>query len=147
MVASPIYFPFQDWIVRRRPFWLEDSRPTIDGEKVQTWLRAGKIRVRAPIETLRENEVILEDGSAKSCGLVIYAIGFRPALKHLWNLSLQLNEAELPDTENFESTQYAGLYFLALDRLRTFRRHYLRGIREGTILLAEAIALKIKNRS
>jgi putative flavoprotein involved in K+ transport len=143
MLSFPFYFAFENWIVKRKPFWLEDSRPAMDGGKAEKWIKQGLLQVRPEIKKIHPESVEFNDSQKEPFDLIIYATSFRPALEHLALLRLELSPQGLPPTRCFESTQYPDLFFLGLDGLRTFRSRYLRGIREDAAYLAQILKQRL----
>lgn len=137
MLVFPVYFPVEDWLVRRHPFWLEDSYPPMEGGRVRSLIRRGRIVLRPAVTAFQSRAAVFADGAVESFDLVLFATGFRPALQHLAHLNLTYGPQGYPITRGFESTEAPGLYFLGFDRIRTFRSRYLRGIREDAGMLAE----------
>ncbi len=51
--------------------------------------------------------------------IALFATGFRPALEHFLPL-LSLDDCGMPRLHGMESADVPGLYFLGLDKLRSF---------------------------
>ena len=143
LLVSPLYFSYEDWIVKRRPFWKTESRPAMDGGESERWISQGRLNIKPLIKEIHHKTVSFIDKTEEPYDLIIFATGFKPALNHLLTLDLELNSDGVPRTHSFESTQHPNLYFVGLDGLRNFRSRYLRGIREDAALLASIIAKKL----
>lgn len=142
-LVFPFYFPVEDWLVRRHPFWLEDSYPPMEGGRVRSLIRAGRIFIRPAVTAFQPRTAVFADGSTAPVDLVLYATGFRPALDHLASLNLKMSHLGYPPTRHFESIHCPGLFFLGYDRVRTFRSRYLRGLREDAAILADLLQARL----
>jgi hypothetical protein len=88
--------------------------------------------------------VIFEDGRELRPGLVFYATGFAPALRHLEALQLQVcRETGVPLCHDLESIDAPNLFFLGFDMLRNFQSRFLRGIRNDAVVLAQRLEARL----
>jgi putative flavoprotein involved in K+ transport len=107
------------------------------GGRPRRLLLSGAVRCFPEIARLDSDKVCFVNGDTWQPDLVIYATGYRPDLRHLEGLPLDLNPSTgLPACRGFESARVPGLYFLGLEGLHNFRSRFLRGIREDAAVLA-----------
>jgi len=139
-IAFHFYFALEDMAVRVNPYFRRNSFPPMEGGYTRQLIESGRIRTRPDIARLAGGKVEFSDGSSEAFDLVVYATGYRPALRHLDGLVSVDAASGLPPIRNFESTEVPRLYFLGLDMQRTYRSRYLRGIREDAALLADILA-------
>ncbi|MBX3206643.1 MAG: NAD(P)-binding domain-containing protein [Labilithrix sp.] len=137
----PFYYVWENFRVRLQPFYREDSYPPMEGGEIKELIVSGRVRSRPDITRFDGDEIVFADGSREAFDLVIYATGFRPALGHLSEL-LPAGHEHGPPVREMESASVPGLFFLGLDKLKTFRSRYLRGIRED----ARALAVLLERR-
>ena len=114
------------------------------GGKARQLVERGLVQIFPPIERFHESSVVFTDGRTLEPAAVIFATGFRPALRHLAPLGLWLNaESGSPELSGFESSEVSGLFFLGLDRQRNFQSRFIRGIRQDAPLLAAEFARRL----
>ncbi|MGH8675900.1 MAG: flavin-containing monooxygenase [Burkholderiales bacterium] len=139
-IAFHFYFLLEDIAVRVNPYFRRNSFPPMEGGHTRRLIESGRIRTRPDIARLAARDVVFSDGRSEPFDVIVYATGYRPALRHLEGL-VRFDEASgLPAIRKFESTEAPGLYFVGLDMQRNYRSRYLRGIREDAALLADIIA-------
>ena len=133
-IAFHVYYAYEDWRVRRNPFFEEDSYPPMEGGESRRLIRTGLVKVLPDIRRFHQNSIEFVDGRREHFDAVVYATGFNPVL-------ISLNgQTSLGKITRLESTRSPGMFFIGLDGLRTFRSRYIRGIREDADFLAEQIA-------
>jgi len=144
--------PLRWWIIFRVLPWIEwwklragahtqKTNVPMLGGRTRQLIERNVVKVFPPINRFEERQIVFSDGARWEPDLVIYATGFRPALRHLAPLALTLNpQTGLPRTHGFESAEVRGLFFLGLDQLHNFQSRFLRGIRHDASLLAEQLA-------
>lgn len=135
-------FPWLEWCKLR--LWGNRARAVevrMPGGDLKRWLRSGQVPCFPAIKRFERDTVRFVDGATLRPDLVIYATGFRPALRHLrtLNLSLPQDTGRPVLRDHFESAEAPGLFFLGLDQQRNFRSRFLRGIREDAVLLADRL--------
>lgn len=101
-------------------------------------IESGRVTCYPDIARFTEKTVVFLDGREEAFDVVLYATGYRPALRHLEGL-VELTEGK-PRLDGMESADVPGLFFLGLIGLRSFRSQFLRGIREDSQELAELLA-------
>lgn len=116
------------------PLSLESRMSAGPARRLIEW---GLVQCLPAIHHFQESSVAFVDGRELPFDLVIYATGYRPALKHLAHLVRIDPDTGLPPLFGAESREVPGLFFLGLEGLRSFRSQFLRGIREDAIYLAE----------
>ena len=139
-LSFSIYYLIEDLVVRFRPHAMPDSFPPMEGGRMRSLIKSGKVGVRPQIRSFEERAIVFQDGSTETFDLVIYATGFRPALGHLQSAVAVDPQNGLPSLVNTECAHAPGLFFIGLDRQRSFRSRYLRGIRED----ARYVAARVK---
>jgi putative flavoprotein involved in K+ transport len=102
---------------------------------------SGHVKCYPDIERFTERTVVFKDGREEEFAAVLYATGYRPALRHLEGL-VDLREG-MPQLKGMESADVPGLFFLGLIGLRTFRSQFLRGIRQDACELANVLAKRM----
>jgi len=138
-IAFHFYFALEDLAVRINPYFRRNSFPPMEGGHTRELIESGRVRTMPDVERLSGREIVFIDGRREPFDLIIYATGYRPALRHLDGLVTIDAASGLPPLRRFASTEVPGLYFLGLDMQRTYRSRYLRGIREDAALLAETL--------
>jgi hypothetical protein len=151
---SPVQFgvgPVGWWFLYRIFPWLERFRLAVygsqatgndvrmQGGRARKLIESGRVKTFPVIRRFEKQCIVFDNGEQFRAGLVIYATGFRPALRHLQSLLLSAAENGAPRLKEFESVSVAGLFFLGLDGLRNFQSRFLRGIRRDAVLLAARI--------
>lgn len=131
----PFYFAVEEWIAQRNPLALPDTAPPMQAGRVPAWVRRGEVKVRSGITCFEEKSVRFADGTEDGFDIALFATGFRPALDHFSPL-LPLDTNGMPRLQGMQSADLPGLYFLGLDKQRSFRSRYLRGIRDDAAVLA-----------
>jgi hypothetical protein len=110
------------------------------GGRVRKLIRSGAIQIFPAIERFEDNTVVFKNGTTLTPGLVLYATGFAPGLRHLQLLGLETHpDTGVPLTRNFESVNVPNLFFLGFELLRNFQSRFLRGIRHDAVVLASLI--------
>lgn len=141
-MMESLLFPLTHWLeemlVHNMPGWptppsLESRMSTGPARRLIEW---GLVTCFPAIERFEGDEVRFVDGRSVAFDLVIYATGYRPALKHLQHLVRLDRSTGLPALFGMESQEARGLFFLGLAGLRSFRSQFLRGIREDAVHLA-----------
>ena len=114
------------------------------GGRTKQLIGSGAIPTYPAIVRFEREVVIFEDGRELRPGLVFYATGFAPELKHLEALQLQVcPETGVPLCHDMESIDAPNLYFLGLDMLRNFQSRFLRGIRNDAAVLAQKLEARL----
>ncbi|MCE7870902.1 hypothetical protein DYH09_11045 [bacterium CPR1] len=139
--VSPFSYILEESLVHlpgmKPPLSLESRMPGGVARQLIEW---GLVRSFPAVVRLERRAVVFQDGQDVPFDLVIYATGYRPALKHLAGLISTDPETGLPPLYGAESRETPGLFFLGLQGLRTFRSQFLRGIREDAVYLADWLA-------
>ena len=135
------FFRLHPWLeareLRRRGAQARGFTPKMPGGKARQLVERGLVKIFPPIARFHESSVVFTDGQTLEPSAVIFATGFRPALRHLAPLGLRLNaETGSPVLSGFESSEAPGLFFLGLDGQRNFQSRFIRGIRQDAPLLA-----------
>ena len=139
-IAFHFFYAYENVRVRLDPYYRLDSFPPMEGGYTRKLIESGRIGTRPDIRRLVRDKVEFVDGRAEAFDLIIYATGYRPALSHLAGLVTVDPASGAPKThDGFESAEVPGLFFLGLDKQRTYRSRYLRGIREDARALAELL--------
>ena len=149
---SPIRFGVDDWLwplVYRTFAWAEAMRlkfsggaagkldVVMPGGRVRKLIDSGAIQTFPAVASLEDDTVIFENGTTLAPGLVLYATGFAPGLRHLHSLGLETHpDIGVPLTSHMESVNVPDLFFLGFEMLRNFQSRFLRGIRNDAIVLA-----------
>ena len=136
-----LFFRIHPWLeareLRRRGAAARGFTPKMPGGQARQFIESGLVKVFPLIERFSESSVAFTDGRTLEPSAVIFATGFRPALRHLASLGLRLNtETGSPECSGFESSAVPGLFFLGLDGQRNFQSRFIRGIRQDAPLLA-----------
>lgn len=134
----PIYFPAEDLFVRLGLNRAGDTFAPMAGGLIRQLILAGRVPLRPRPLRVDSGRLVFEDGSSDRPALILFATGFQPCLGHL----PQPQADPLPGS--FESRSMPGLFFLGLDRLRTFRSRFLRGLREDAMALARILAVRLR---
>ena len=146
--------PLGWWIFFRVHPWLEAFRLWRHGAKARGFdaemmggrprqlLRSGRVPTFPPIRCFEGDTVIFQDGRTLKPSAIVYATGFRPALKHLAALVLE-ETAGSPVLRELESVSEPGLFFLGLDHARNFQSRFLRGIRNDAAFLAARLEKRL----
>ncbi len=142
------FFRLHPWLeareLRRRGVQARGFTPKMPGGKARQLIERGLVRIFAPIERFNDSSVVFSDGRSLDPSAVIFATGFRPALRHLAPLGLRLNaETGSPELTGFESSEASGLFFLGLDGQRNFQSRFIRGIRRDAPLLAAELEQRL----
>ena len=138
-----LYYRWEDAKVAADPFSLDDTFPPMEGGREKAILDAGLVRQVPDIARFHADEVELVDNTRERFDLVIYTTGFLPALDYLGKVAPIDPSTGLPPLHRGESIDVPGLYFLGMDKQRSFRSRYLRGIREDAVYLADDIAAAV----
>jgi putative flavoprotein involved in K+ transport len=134
-------FPWLEWLKLKS---LGAKAPSNDvrmqGGLAKDLIRSGKVKTFPAIRRLESETIIFEDGSQLRAGMIIYATGFRPALRHLEPLGPATRSSTgKPELGDMESVSVPGLYFVGLDHARNFQSRFIRGIRNDVVFLAERL--------
>jgi putative flavoprotein involved in K+ transport len=145
------------WFFFRLHPWLESMKLKWQGAKARgveirmqggrprRLIESGMARIFPEIAAFEKAAVVFTNGERLEPDAVIYATGFRPALRHLKSLNLTLDERTgQPALEGMESREIPGLFFLGLDGLRNFQSRFIRGIRNDAAVLAERIRERVQ---
>ena len=87
------------------------ARAPLIGDTLPAAIRAGRVRLRGPIERLLPGGVRFVDGSEESFDAIILATGYRPAVAFLEGV-VTLDAAGFPLREGVRSAERAGLFFV-----------------------------------
>lgn len=136
-IAFHFFYAYENVRVRLDPYYRVDSFPPMEGGYTRELIESGRIGTRPDIRRLALDKVEFVDGRTEAFDVLIYATGYRPALSHL--AGLVTVDAAPKIKGGFESADAPGLYFLGIDKQRTYRSRYLRGIREDAAALAELL--------
>lgn len=135
---SPLSYVLEETLVHlpglKAPLSLESRMSAGPARRLIEW---GLVPCLPALDHFNENSVVFTDGREQQFDLVIYATGYRPALKHLEYLIRIDEDTGLPGLFGAESSEVRGLFFLGLQGLRSFRSQFLRGIREDAVYLAD----------
>jgi putative flavoprotein involved in K+ transport len=104
-------------------------------------LDEGIVPLHPAIREFHENHVEFVDDTTGRFDLVLFATGYRPALKHLTPL---LGD-EVPIVKHLESTKISNLFFMGFIDGRTFRSQFLRGIRDDAVCLGKILAKRCQS--
>jgi putative flavoprotein involved in K+ transport len=159
---TPIQFGCSDWLwplayrsfarveaIKLKLFGDRSARLDVrmPGGRGKHLIAAGVARTFPGLARFHEHFIAFQDGRELRPGLVLYATGFRPALKHLAPLNLACcPETGAPLCDEMESVSTPGLFFLGLDMLRNFQSRFLRGIRHDAEVLAQKIQTRLAAR-
>lgn len=143
-----VFFRLHPWLeareLRRRGTAARGFTPKMPGGRARQLVERGLVKVLPAIERFGESSVVFTDGRTLEPSAVIFATGFRPALRHLAPLGLRLNaETGSPELSGFESSEASGLFFLGLDGQRNFQSRFIRGLREDAPLLAAELEQRL----
>ena len=141
-LAFWLYYRWEDAVAAANPLSLEDTSTPMEGGREKHLLVSGKVEQVPNIKQFHSDEIEFVDNTRRRFDLVIYSTGFRPALDHLHDLVTHTPIDGMPATDHMQSSDAPGLYFMGLDKQRTFRSRYLRGIREDAVVLAEQICAR-----
>lgn len=120
----------------------------MDGGRIRRLIRSGDVPTYPEILRFNGDELEFTNGRRIQPSVVLYATGFRPAIRHLASLELAFDPAtHAPLTREMESITVPNLFFLGLDMLCNFQSRFLRGIRNDAVKLAETIAGRAANAS
>ena len=109
----------------------------MQGGRPRQLIESGRVKTFPAIQRFERDRVIFDDGASLQPDLVLYATGFRPALRHLAPLRIEYaGPTPLPVLRELESVSVPGLFFLGLDGARNFQSRFLRGIRRDAAFLA-----------
>ncbi len=142
------FFRLHPWLeareLRRRGAQARGFTPKMLGGKARQLIERGLVKIFPPIGRFHESSVVFTDGRTLEPAAVIFATGFRPALRHLAPLGLRLNaETGSPELTGFESSEASGLFFLGLDGQSNFQSRFIRGIRQDAPLLAAELERRL----
>jgi putative flavoprotein involved in K+ transport len=156
---APLRFgagPLARWFLFRVFPWLEEWKRLRHGDRApanavkmqgglaRRWIERGVVKTFPAIACFEPDAVRFTNGARWTPDLVIYATGFRPALRHLSALNLELDAASgLPRLRDWESVAVPGLFFLGLDGVPHFQSRFIRGFRRDAQGLAERIAARL----
>lgn len=143
-----LFFRIHPWLearaLRRRGAAARGFTPKMPGGQARQLVEGGVVKVFPIIERFDEASVTFSDGRTLEPAAVIFATGFRPALRHLAPLGLRTKaENGSPELNGFESSASPGLFFLGLDGQRNFQSRFIRGIRQDAPLLAAELERRL----
>ena len=119
--------------------------PKMQGGRARKLIEGGTVKIFPAIACFDGDTVVFTDGSSLEPAAVIFATGFRAALRHLAPLHLALDQGTgRPALNGFESADAPGLFFLGLDGQVNFQSRFLRGIRQDAPCLAAELALRLE---
>jgi hypothetical protein len=152
---TPIRFGVDDWLwpfiyrhfasIEKLKLMLSGGRAgaldvRMSGGRTKKLIQSGAIATFSAIARFEKDSVVFTNGERLAPGVVLYATGFAPALRHLAELNLMLCSATgTPLTRQMESVSVPNLFFLGFEMLRNFQSRFLRGIRNDAVALAEII--------
>jgi putative flavoprotein involved in K+ transport len=100
----------------------------------------GIVPLHPAISQFHGDSVEFVDGTTGRFDLVLFATGYRPALRHLTSL---LGD-ETPRVKNLESVDIPNLFFMGFIDGRTFRSQFLRGIRDDAVCLGKELSQRCR---
>lgn len=137
---SPLYIQLENILVALKPHTTGPTFPPMKGGRTKMLIKSGQVTCYPDIQRFRKTDIMFNSGQFAEFDLVIYATGYRPALGHLSDLLTLNSETGQPEIKRFESVVSKGLFFVGLDKMRSFRSRYIRGIREDALEIANIIA-------
>ena len=137
-LKESLYFLYEPLLVWLFPGRRAFEHPIMDGGPTRHLLDRGLITVLPALRGVCNGEALFADGQHVRFDAIVHATGYRPALGWLASL-LGKETPALEEIENFESRQFAGLFFLGLDNLHDFRSGFLRGIVADARRLAKVL--------
>lgn len=118
---------------------------TMEAGRARQLIRSGKVRTYPDINRFQGATLLFKDGSRLKPAAVIFATGFGPCLDHLHRLLGDVpDRRRLPALNGMESAVVPGLFFIGLENQRNLRSHYLRGIREDAVLVAQEVVQRLE---
>ena len=134
-------FPYLEWVRLKRLGTKGISTPVrMPGGRIRKLIASGRVKTFGELRQFETDHVSFADGQRVRFDLVIFATGFRPALRHLKNLAIETHPVTgVPLLEELESVSTRGLFFLGLDQGRNFQSRFIRGIRNDAACLAERL--------
>jgi putative flavoprotein involved in K+ transport len=137
-LKEELYFAYERLFTKLFPAVKAEERPIMDGGRTEDLLRDGRVRNIGGVRGIRSGSVEQLDGGRHPCDIVIFATGYRPALRFLDGL-VTLDDAGLPRLAGMQSADVPGLWFLGLENQRNFLSPYLRGLAADARVLATAL--------
>ncbi|MEL7213747.1 MAG: FAD-dependent oxidoreductase [Pseudomonadota bacterium] len=135
-LAFWIFYLVEDHWAKTKPQMLEDTNPPMEGGVTRRLIEKGEIKKRPCIAKIDGKTVHFDDGQTADYDLLLACTGYDVVSKHLEPLQSAHDSPIMPTDGQFASPTVPGLYFIGVDKIRTFRSRYLRGIREDSIFLA-----------
>ena len=134
-------FPYLEWVRLKRLGKKAISTPVrMPGGRIRKLIASGRVKTFSELRQFEADHVLFADGQRLRFDLVIFATGFRPALRHLDDLTIKTDPTTgVPVLEDLESVSARGLFFLGLDQCRNFQSRFIRGIRNDAEFLAERL--------
>jgi putative flavoprotein involved in K+ transport len=134
-------FPYLEWVRLKRLGTKGISTPVrMPGGRIRKLIASGRVKTFGELRQFEADHVLFADGQRVRFDLVIFATGFRPALRHLENLAIKTHpHTGVPVLDELESVSVPGLFFLGLDLCRNFQSRFIRGIRNDAAFLAERL--------
>jgi putative flavoprotein involved in K+ transport len=134
-------FPYLEWVRLKRLGKKALSTPVrMPGGRMRKLIASGRVRTFGELERFEADRVLFTDGQRVPFNLVIFATGFRPALRHLDDLAIKIDpNTGVPVLDELESISMPGLFFLGLDQGRNFQSRFIRGIRNDAAFLADRL--------
>jgi len=139
-------FPALEWLkLKSKGAKAPSNDVRMAGGSARKMTESGKVRTFPSIERFDHDQILFRDGQRLQPDLVLYATGFRPALRHLISLDLSIcPETGRPQLRDLESVSIPGFYFLGLDHARNFQSRFLRGIRKDAEFLAKRLEAALR---
>ena len=138
-LKEAIYFPYEEIRARFVPDLRGNSYADMEGGRTEVMLRSGQVDVVPDIHAIDDGQIHFVDGSKGHFDLIVYATGYRPSLAYVEQIAPLSKTDGIPCTQDMQSSDVRGLYFIGIDNLRNFRSRYLRGIRDDAKRLASII--------
>jgi putative flavoprotein involved in K+ transport len=138
-------FPYLEWMRLKRLGTRAISTPVrMQGGRIRKLLVSGRVKTFGGIQQFEADQLLFADGRRAQFDLVIFATGFRPALRHLESLAIKTHpHTGVPVLDELESVSTPGLFFLGLDQGRNFQSRFIRGIRNDAAFLAERLRRRL----
>jgi cation diffusion facilitator CzcD-associated flavoprotein CzcO len=139
-------FPYLEWLrLKCRGQAATATRVRMPGGRIRKLITSGRVKCFAELTAFDADHAVFANAHRARFDLVIFATGFRPALRHLEALSLERNpESGLPALNELESVSAPGLFFIGLDQSRNFQSRFIRGIRNDAAFLAQRLHQRLR---
>ncbi len=139
-LISPLLIAWENIALRLGAPKPQNLKPRMRRGAQKSLLDTGEVKKHPDIAEIHDRTVEFKDGSQETFDLILYATGYRPALKHLQSLL----GGEKPKVKEIESVAVKNLFLLGYENARTFRSQFLRGIREDSRHLAELLQARLE---